>query len=82
MRTSLRGIANKARTDPKHRFRNLWQLLNVEGLLSSWRYVNKRSAGGVDRVSVRDYGKNLMANVMSLSSRTPEARILPSPIGR
>lgn len=82
MRTSLRGIANKARNDPKHRFRNLWQLLNVEGLLSSWRYLNKRSAGGVDRVSVREYGKNLRANVLSLVERLKRGAYRARLVGR
>jgi len=69
MRTSLQGIANKARSDKHHRFRNLFGLLNVEGLLTCWGRVNKKAASGVDRVSARDYAKGLADNVRDLVER-------------
>jgi len=69
MPTSLRGIANKASLDKDHRFRNLFGLLTVGFLLSCWERVNKKAASGVDRVSARDYAKDLGANVRALWER-------------
>jgi group II intron reverse transcriptase/maturase len=69
MRTSLRGIANKARSDKHHRFRNLFGLLNEEGLLSCWQSINKQAASGVDRVAARDYARDLVVNVRGLVER-------------
>ena len=69
MRTSLRGIADKAGSDKHHRFRNLFGLLNVEGLMSCWGRVNKKAASGVDRVSARAYAQNLIDNVGDLVER-------------
>jgi RNA-directed DNA polymerase len=69
MPTSLRGIANKASSDKHHRFRNLFGLLTVVFLLSCWERVNKKAASGVDRVSARDYAKDLGGNVRALWER-------------
>ena len=69
MPTSLRGIANKASTDKSHRFRNLFGLLTVAFLLSCWERLNKKAASGVDRVSARDYAKDLGDNVRDLWER-------------
>jgi RNA-directed DNA polymerase len=69
MQTSLRGIANKARADRRHRFRNLYGLLNEEALLSSWPLLNKQAAGGVDRVSAQQYAEDLEGNVGRLVER-------------
>src|SRR5688500_9378226 len=69
MQTSLRGIANKARSDKHHRFRNLFGLLNETSLTSCWQRVNKKAASGVDRVSAWTYAKDLAGNVRSLVDR-------------
>ena len=44
--------------------------------------VNKRGAGGVDRVSVGDYGKNLRANVLSLVERLKRGSYRARLVGR
>ena len=69
MLTSLRAISDKARRDKKHKFRNLASSLNEDFLLDSWRYMNKQSAAGVDRVSVKSYGEKLRSNIHSLVTR-------------
>jgi group II intron reverse transcriptase/maturase len=74
MQTSLRGIANKSRNDPHHRFTDLFGLLNAEGLTWCWRNLNKRAASGVDRVSVRAYAKDLHRNIAQLAVRVREKR--------
>ena len=67
--TSLRGIANRAQRDKKHRFRNLYGMLNAAFLEESWRGIRKRAASGVDKVSAWEYGKRLHDNVMGLVER-------------
>lgn len=67
--TSLQGIANKARREPKHRFSNLYRLLNEDFLHECWRFVRKNAACGVDRVSARDYERDLALNIHDLVER-------------
>jgi group II intron reverse transcriptase/maturase len=74
MRTSLWGIANKSRSDPHHRFTDLFGLLNAEGLIWCWRNLNKRAASGVDRISARAYAEDLIRNIAQLAVRVREKR--------
>jgi group II intron reverse transcriptase/maturase len=74
MPTSLRGIAEKAARDTKHRFGNLFGLLNPSFLVDSWRYLNKRAAPGLDRVDAREYGPNLQGHVEDLVERLQTGR--------
>ena len=69
MQTSLDLIANKAKQKKQHRFRHLYTMLNQENLEDSFKLLNKRSATGVDRVSVKQYGKHLRTNVVKLVDR-------------
>ena len=82
MLPSLRGIANKARGEKQYRFRHLYTMLNVDWLRSCWSSLNKKAAAGVDRVTAREYGKNLSENLRDLvgcgraaSYPTPPAQI-------
>ena len=72
--TSLRGIAEKAARDSKHRFGNLFGLLNPSFLVDSWRFLNKRSAPGIDRVDAREYGPDLQGHVEDLVERLQTGR--------
>lgn len=69
VQTSLLGIANKARSDQRYRFRNLYRELNEELLLDSWRLLRKDAALGVDRVSAAEYEANLEENIKQLVER-------------
>jgi RNA-directed DNA polymerase len=69
VQTSLLGIAKKARTDKRYRFRNLYRELNEELLLDSWRLMRKDAAYGVDRVSANEYEANLEENIQQLVER-------------
>ena len=69
VQTSLLGIANKARSDKRYRFRNLYRELNEELLLDSWRLLRKDAALGVDRVSAAEYEANLEENIKQLVER-------------
>jgi retron-type reverse transcriptase len=67
MQTTLRGIADKASLDKAHRFRNLFGLITVGFLWWRWRFTNPRAASGVDRISAREYGANLLDNLAELA---------------
>ena len=67
--TSLRAIANKAKADKHHRFRDLYRCLNAELLMDCWSDLNKKAASGVDGVSAQMYAGNLHANIEALVER-------------
>lgn len=67
--TSLWAIANKAKVDKHHRFRDLYRCLNQEYLLECWHELNRDAASGVDGVTVADYEKELEANIEGLVER-------------
>ena len=69
MQTSLRGIAYKARVKKEHRFQNLFRMLNEQCLKETFGRLNKKSAPGIDRVTIREYGENLEENVRDLVGR-------------
>lgn len=69
MHTSLQGIANKAALDKKYRFRNLFGLLRAAFLHYCWRFINKKSAVGVDGINAKEYEKNLSGNIRDLVER-------------
>lgn len=74
MLTSVRGIANKARQDPHHRFRNLFGLLNEEGVNWCWESLNKKACSGVDGVTASEYAADLAGNIARLAVRVKEDR--------
>ena len=65
--TSLRGIAEKAKADKRHRFRDLYRELNAGFLLTCWRDLNKNAASGVDEITAKTYAENLHANIRNLA---------------
>ena len=69
MSTFLQGIAKKAHEQPKHRFGNLYELLNESFLKECWRDIRKEAASGVDRISAQDYERNLDENIHNLVER-------------
>jgi RNA-directed DNA polymerase len=69
MSTFLQGIAKKAQEQPKHRFGNLYELLNEGYLKGCWRDIRKDAASGVDGVSAQEYERNLDENVHDLVER-------------
>lgn len=67
MKTALHAIAFKAQTHPKHRFQNLYGLLDSDLLIQSWGQINKQSASGVDGVKASDFKQKLPENIDRLS---------------
>jgi retron-type reverse transcriptase len=72
--TSLRGIANKAKADKRHRFRDLYRCLDAELLLDCWHDLNKSAASGVDGVTAAAYEEHLEANIEALAERLKSKR--------
>ena len=67
MTTTLNNITFKAQTHPKHRFQNLYGLLNTELLFQSWGQLNKQAAPGIDGISISKYQQSLPININRLS---------------
>lgn len=74
MTTSLQAIANKAEKEKKHRFRNLYGLLSQERIEETYKRMNRRSAPGLDKVTVKSYGVNLSDNIADLVARLKDGR--------
>ena len=74
MSTFLQGRAKKAQEQPKHRFGNLYELLNEPFLKACWRDIRKAAASGVDRSSAQDYERHLDENIHHLVERLKRKR--------
>jgi RNA-directed DNA polymerase len=72
--TSLRGRANKARADTRHRFRDLYRCLDANLLRACWDDLNKAAASGVDNVTAEEYAADLEANIEALAQRLKAQR--------
>ena len=69
MQTSLQAITTKARRFKKHRFRNLYRMINERFLLESWFEINRKAAPGFDRVTANEYASELKGNIKNLVER-------------
>ncbi len=74
MKTSLQEIARKARQNKRHRFTNLYGILNERFLIESWFELNRKSAPGFDRVTAKEYSENLRVNIKNLIVTLKEKR--------
>jgi RNA-directed DNA polymerase len=74
VQTSLLGIAKKAKSEKRYRFRNLYRELNEGWLRDSWRLLRKDAALGVDRVSAAEYEADLEENIHQLVERLKRKR--------
>ena len=72
--TSLEAIAIKANTHPKHRFQDLYRMLNLAALAKAWRRLNKNASAGIDRVTAQAYGENLLSNLIELEQKLKTKR--------
>ncbi len=68
MPTSLRGIAQKARKDPTHKFGNLYGLLNEGNLRWCFSKINRKASPGVDEVDYEMFSENLSENIEELAA--------------
>ena len=91
MPTSLRGIAQRAKEGPKHRFGNLYSLLNERNLRWCFPRLNRKAAPGVDGQDWHDFAADLDGHVRQLATALKEKRYkarlvrrhyIPKPGGR
>lgn len=66
---TLLELREKAKREPKHRFRSLYREINLPMLYESFRDLKRRAAPGVDGVTVADYEKDLDHNLRQLLGR-------------
>ncbi|MGF7185518.1 group II intron reverse transcriptase/maturase [Desulfitispora alkaliphila] len=66
MQTSLRGISQKAKQEKDYRFGNLYGLLDKKALYVAWKDINKKASAGVDKVTAKEFEKNLDQNLEEL----------------
>ena len=69
MKTTLLSIAIKAHTHPKHRFQNLYGMLDADFLNQSWGQLNKKAAAGIDGISIAKYRTKLPENIQRLTQQ-------------
>jgi len=72
--TFLRGIANKARSNQQHRFRDLYRCLNEALIYHAWESLNKGAASGVDHVTADAHAEDLQGNIQRLVERLKTKR--------
>jgi len=73
-RTSLRGIAEKAKRNKQHRFTDLYRLLNPGMLLLAWNGIDKKAAIADDDITVEEYALDLENNLQKLCERLKAKR--------
>lgn len=74
VKTSLQGIAKRAKESKKYRFGNLYRMINRISLMDAWLDINRDAASGVDKVTAGEYEKNLVENINDLEKRLKEKR--------
>lgn len=74
MQTSLQGIAKRAKEDPKHRFGNLYGLLNEANLRWCFPLLNRKAAPGVDRIDWNAFEEDLETNIGQIATALKEKR--------
>jgi RNA-directed DNA polymerase len=67
--TKLNRLSEIAKQDRKVKFISLAHLLNKECLMRSYWELNSQAAVGIDRVSYKEYGKELEENIEKLIER-------------
>ena len=72
--STLTALNRKAVAAPKHRFRDLYRLLDLQALYESFHRLKKNAAPGTDGVTWRDYESNLDENLRTLLNRLTNQR--------
>ena len=67
--STLTALNQKAVRAPKHRFGDLYRLIDLQALYESFRSLRKSAAPGVDGVTYEDYESNLHKNLQDLLDR-------------
>ncbi|WP_243116959.1 reverse transcriptase domain-containing protein [Natranaerovirga hydrolytica] len=82
LRNSLYEIERKATKNKKHKFQNLYQLLNSQNLIEAYREINKQATSGIDGQSAKEFGKNLIEEVTQIEEELKTNRYRTSLVKR
>jgi RNA-directed DNA polymerase len=80
--TKLQRIAEQAACYPEMVFTTLVHLIEVDFLKEAYRLTRKNGAPGVDKVTAREYAKNLDENLMDLNARLRSGGYVAPPVER
>ena len=80
--TKQQRIAKLARQSPRMSFMSLNHYLDMEWVREAYRRLKKSSAPGYDRKTVKQYGRNLEENLMSLLDRAKSGNYFAPPVKR
>ena len=80
--TKLRRIARKARREPEFQFTSLFHLMDMELLRGCFVRLRGDAAAGIDRVTKREYAKNLEENLRELIARLHRMAYIPQDVRR
>ena len=80
--TKLQGIAEQAIRYPDMVFTTLVHLIDVDFLREAYRLTRKDKAAGVDKVTAKEYAKNLDENLNDLYERLRTGRYVAPPVER
>ena len=80
--TKLHRIARKARREPAFQFTSLFHLMNMELLRGCFGRLRGDAAAGIDRVTKREYAKNLEENLCDLIARLHRMAYIPQDVRR
>jgi len=79
----LDRIRQAARKDAKQRFTSLWHhVCKPDRLKSAYKHLNRTGAAGVDRMTWKEYGKDLEGNLADLSGRLARGAYRARPVRR
>ena len=74
MSRALLALSEKAKKEPKYRFRGLGRLLSLPMLHECYHSLRKQAASGMDGVSWEDYGEGLSEKLEKLHERLRTGR--------
>jgi len=80
--TTLQRIAEKARQERSFRFTSVFHLMNKELLRGCFGGLREDAAWGIDRVTKKEYGKDLDANLTALLEQLHGMKYIPQPVRR
>jgi group II intron reverse transcriptase/maturase len=80
--TKLQQIAEQAVSYPEMVFTTLVHLMDVDFLREGFRLTRKDAAPGVDKVTAKEYAKNLDENLKDLHERLRTGRYVAPPVER
>lgn len=80
--SSLSALSRKAARAPKHRFRALYRLIDMQMLYESFHALQRKAAPGVDGLTVGEYERHLDENLRSLLERLIGRRYRAQPVRR